>query len=237
MKTRCLIVDDEPIAIEVIKSHLQHFETIEITATANNAVKAIEILNRQQIDLMFLDIQMPQITGLDFLRSLSHPPGVVITTAFRDYALAGYELDVVDYLLKPISFERFLKAIQKYFKLAGAKKNHISTSTAPKSPSQHIFIRADRKTIKLALEKIIFIESLKDYVKIHTDQKVIITKEQISQLEGKLSPHRFMRIHRSFIIATDRIEAFSHEGIEVGGKVLPIGRSYKNSVMNRLYSS
>ncbi|MDN5214366.1 response regulator transcription factor [Fulvivirgaceae bacterium BMA12] len=235
MKTRCLIVDDEPIAIEVIKSHLRHFETIEITATAGNAVKAVEILNRQQIDLMFLDIQMPQITGLDFLRSLSHPPGVIITTAFRDYALVGYELDVVDYLLKPVSFERFLKAIQKYFKQEGTKKNHLPSLTAPKSPAQYIFIRADRKTIKLPLQKIIFIESLKDYVKIHTDQKVVITKEQISQLEARLSPHQFMRIHRSFIIATDRIEAFSHEGIEVEGKTLPIGRSYKNSVMNRLY--
>ena len=236
MKTRCMIIDDEPIAVEVIKSHLQHFETIQITATAGNAVKAIEILNQHSVDLLFLDIQMPQITGLDFLRSLSHPPSVIITTAFRDYALAGYELDVVDYLLKPISFERFLRAIQKYFKLEGAQKNQTLPLTESKDPAQYIFIRADRKTIKLSLQKIIFIESLKDYVKIHTDQKVIVTKEQISRLEADLPSHRFLRIHRSFIIALDKIEAFSHEGIDVLGKTLPIGRSYKNSVMSRLYS-
>ena len=236
MKTTCMIIDDEPIAIEVIKSHLQHFKTIEITNTASNAVQAIEMLNRQRVDLIFLDIQMPQITGLDFLRSLSHPPSVILTTAFRDYALVGYELDVVDYLLKPVSFERFLRAIQKYFKLEGIAKSQIPSPTETQKPTQYIFIRADRKTIKLSLQKIVFIESLKDYVKIHTDQKVIITKEQISQLEANLPTHQFMRIHRSFIIALDKIEAFSHEGIELNGKTLPIGRSYKNSVMNRLYS-
>ena len=236
MKTRCLIIDDEPIAIEVIKSHLQHFKTMEVVGTCSNAVQAFEMLNRLQVDLMFLDIQMPQITGLDFLRSLSHPPEVIVTTAHRDYALAGYELDVMDFLLKPISFERFLKAIQKYYKLAGTLNNPRWSHGAPKDSNQHIFVRADRKTVKLPLQQIIFIESLKDYVKIHTHQKVIITKEQISQLEANLPTDQFMRIHRSFIIAINKIEAFSHETIDLVGKQLPIGRSYKHSVISRLYS-
>lgn len=235
MKTRCLIIDDEPIALEVIKAHLQHFETVEVAGTAGNAIQAVELLNGQPVDLIFLDIRMPQMTGLDFLRSLSNPPKVIITTAYRDYALAGYELDVVDFLLKPISFERFLKAIQKYFKLA--------TTTGPKRPegtpddlNRYLLVRADRKTVKIPLQQIIFIESLKDYVKIHTTQKVIITKEQISHLEANLPPHQFMRIHRSFIVAMNKIEAFSHETIDLAGKELPIGWSYKHLVISRLHS-
>ena len=236
MKTKCIIIDDEPIAIEVIKSHLQHFGSIEVVGTGSNAVQAIEMLNRKQVDLMFLDIQMPQITGLHFLRSLSHPPKVIITTAYRDYALDGYELDVVDFLLKPVSFERFLKAIQKYFRQTGNFQNPQWNDDSIKPPNPHILIRADRKTVKLPLQQILFIESLKDYVKIHTDQKVIITKEQISQLEANLPANQFMRIHRSFIIAINKIEAFSHEAIDLAGKELPIGRSYKNAVISRLYS-
>lgn len=234
MKTKCLIIDDEPIAVEIIKTHLQHFETIEIVGTGANAVQALEILNNQRVDLMFLDIQMPQITGLDFLKSLTHPPKVIITTAFRDYALDGYELDVVDFLLKPISFERFLKAIQKYFKSGGPINNPSPEEAMPES-NQCIFVRAERKTVKIPLQEIIFIESLKDYVKIHTDKKVVITKEQISRLETNLPVNQFMRIHRSFIIAMNKIEAFSHESVDLAGKEIPIGRSYKHLVLSRLY--
>jgi len=234
MKTKCIIVDDEPLAIEVIESHLKNFKDIEIIARCNDAIEAFEILKSKSVDLIFLDIQMPQMTGLDFLKTLNTPPKVIITTAYREYALDGYELDVIDYLLKPISFERFMKAINKYYQSAN-ESIFVSDNTKSSQPSDsYIYVKSDKKVIKILLLDILFIESLKDYVQIHTIKKSIVTKNQIGVLAEKLPADKFVRIHKSYIVSISRIEAFTSSTIEIKNKELPIGRSYKNLVLKTL---
>lgn len=234
-KTKCIIVDDEPLAIEVIENHLSKFEDFEIVATCNNAITAFEILRKKQVDLIFLDIQMPKITGVDFLKSLKHPPKVIFTTAYRDYAIDAYELDVIDYLLKPISFERFLKAVNKYYESSGRdltifnSQENISNDTEP-----YTYIKADKKLYKVYLKDIIYIEALKDYVKVICEKKSLITKHQISAFEEKLPTDQFIRIHRSYIISISKIVAFNSTEIDIADRQLPIGRSYKNQVLKIL---
>jgi DNA-binding LytR/AlgR family response regulator len=236
MKVKCIIVDDEPLAIEVIDSHIKKFDDIEVIARCSNAVKAFEILQNKQVDLIFLDIQMPKITGIDFLRTLKNPPKVIITTAYRDYAIEGYELDVIDYLLKPISFERFFKAIQKFYQISNSVKNEMISPIIVNNfdEGEFIYVRADKKMQKIFLKDILYIESLKDYIKIFTSAKSVITKQPISSFEEKLPENIFLRTHRSFIISIPKIEAFSTQSIEISGKEIPIGRSYKNIVMKTL---
>lgn len=234
MKIDCIIVDDEPLAIEIIESYIDRLEGINLVAKCNNALKAFEILQKESVDLIFLDIQMPKLTGLDFLRTLNNPPKVIITTAYRDYALEGYELDVVDYLLKPISFERFLKSIGKVYKT----ENTPTPSGEVKLPSEdaYIYLKADKKMVKVLLKNILYIESLKDYVRIKTSSKEVITHQTITYFEQKLPEDCFMRVHRSFIVPLNKIETFTATQIEVPGKEIPIGRLYKNQVMNTLNS-
>lgn len=230
----CIIVDDEPLAIEIIESYIKRLEGMKLVAKCNNALKAFEILQKQSVDLIFLDIQMPKLTGLDFLRTLNNPPKVIVTTAYRDYALEGYELDVVDYLLKPISFERFLKSIGKVYKTEQA----TISSTESKLPSEdaYIYLKADKKMVKVLLKDILYIESLKDYVRIKTSSKEVITHQTITYFEQKLPEDCFIRVHRSFIVPLNKIETFTATQIEVPGKEIPIGRLYKNQVMTFLNS-
>ena len=207
MKTKCIIVDDEPLAIEVIQSHLSHFNTIEIVAKCRHALEAFEVIKTNPVDLMFLDIQMPHITGTDFLRSLTNPPKIILTTAYREYALEGFDLDVVDYLLKPIAFERFLKAMNKYFELVSlSPRSSGNTSYHLKDKENYIYVKADKKNHKIFLDDILFIESLKDYILIRTSLRKIITKIPISRFEQQLSKPNFIRIHRSYIVSVDKIE-------------------------------
>lgn len=229
---KCVIVDDEPLAIEVIESHLKKLDDIEIVATCANAIKAFDVLQKNNIDLLFLDIQMPRLTGIEFLKSINNPPNVILTTAYRDYALDGYDLDVVDYLLKPISFERFLKAMGKVYQ----RRDHSSLNPeiTPSEPEPFIFLKSDKKKVKILLKDITYIESLKDYVRVKTFQREIISYQKISNLENLLPSERFIRIHRSFIISLDKVEAFSSSRVELPGKVIPIGRIYKNQVMAKL---
>ncbi len=235
MKTRCLIVDDEPLAIEVIETYLKNLSDIEIIGTCNNAVQAFEIVKKQNVDLIFLDIQMPQITGIDFIKALNNPPKVIFTTAYRDYAIDGFDLNVVDYLLKPISFDRFLKAIDKYYVATPANVvSPIPTSGEENKTEPYIFIKSDRKMIRVLLDDIYFIESLKDYVTIYKKDKKIITKNQITFFEQTLPSDKFLRIHRSFIVSISKIEAYTPSSIEILNKNLPIGRNYKNEVFKRL---
>ena len=235
MKTKCIIVDDEPLAIEVIENHLQQFNDFEIIAKCSDAIQAFEIIKQKSVNLIFLDIQMPKITGIVFLKTIKNPPKVIITTAYRDYALDGYELDVVDYLLKPISFERFLKAINKFYQL---QQNDLivmnTTDTSQQSDESFIYVRADKKVLKILLKDILMIESIKDYVQIHTIDRKVITKNQISHFEEKLPPEKFVRIHRSYIVSISKITAFTSTMIEIGKEELPIGRSYKNGVIKTL---
>ena len=232
MKTRCLIVDDEPLAIEVVESYLQKLNDFAITAKCNSAIGAFEILQKKNIDLMFLDIQMPELTGLDFLKSIKNPPKVIFTTAHRKYAIDGFELDVVDYLLKPISFERFLKALEKYYKSTESEFKVVSDKSSIEN--DFIYVKENKKAVKILFNEILYIESLKDYVVIHTDTKKVISKLSISLLEEQLPAGKFLRIHRSFIVPVSKIDAFTSYSVEIGKKELTIGRTYKNSVLKEL---
>ncbi len=235
MKTNCLVVDDEPLARDLMRSHIEKLENFEIIAECGDAMKALQELRNHHVDLMFMDIQMPQITGIEFLKTLKHPPKVIITTAYREYALDGFELDVVDYLLKPITFERFLKSINKYYQITQEEKQNIAPVTfAASTGEEFIYVKENIKVIKLYLNNILYVEGLSEYVKIHTTNKKIITKTSMTNMQDKLPDSGFMRIHKSFIVSLTKIEAFTAHSIEVPGKELPIGRSYKNSVLGAL---
>lgn len=235
MKTRCLIVDDEPLARGLIRNHLAKLQGFEVIAECSDAVIALETLQRHQVDLMFMDIQMPQITGIELLKTLKHPPQVIITTAYRDYAIEGFELDVVDYLLKPITFSRFLKAVNKYFQISEKETQSInSVPTAVEEP--YIYVKENKRMVRLLVNSILYIEGLNEYVKIHTTDKKIVTKTSMSVLEEMLPDQKFLRVHKSYIVALRKIEAFTATWIELGGKELPIGRSYKNKVAEALHN-
>jgi DNA-binding LytR/AlgR family response regulator len=235
MKTRCLIVDDEPLARALIRGHVEKLENFEIVAECGDAMKALNVLREKQVDLIFMDIQMPQITGIEFLKTLKHSPKVIITTAYREYALEGFELDVVDYLLKPITFERFLKSINKYYQINQEDVQVVAGNNSEKSSNEtFIYIKENKKVIKVYLSEIKYVEGLSEYVQIYTDKRKIITKTSMSQMEEKLLPENFLRIHKSFIVSISKIEAFTANTIEIQGKELPIGRSYKNGVLNLL---
>ncbi|MCB8998511.1 MAG: response regulator transcription factor [Bacteroidales bacterium] len=234
MKTRCLIVDDEPLAIQLVESHISKIENLEIVAKCSNAMEAFEVIREKSIDLLFMDIQMPQITGIDFLRTLKNPPKIIITTAYRQYALEGYELDVIDFLLKPISFERFLKAVNKYYQSVPREINVVAGKTENGSDSSYVDVRENKKTIRIHLNEIKFIEGLNEYIGIVTDTKRIVTKCSLAKIEENLPSDRFIRIHKSFIVALSRIQSFSATSIEIDNKELPIGRSYKNIVLKTL---
>ncbi|MCK5147886.1 response regulator transcription factor [bacterium] len=235
MKTRCMIVDDEPLAIEVIKSYLKRFNDVQIVATCNDAIYALEVLKNERIDLLFLDIQLPYIKGTAFLRSLTNPPKVILITAFRDYAVEGFDLNVLDYLLKPISFERFIKAMDKYFQRSNNTMDNMIISNPAKIRSREfINIKSDRKMVHLVLDDIVYIEGMKDYINIVTLNKPVITDMPLQQLEEMLPPELFLRIHRSYIIAIDKIYAFTSEIVEIMNKQLPIGRHYKKTVLERI---
>ena len=236
MKTKCLIVDDEPLARDLMRSHIEKLENFEIVAECGDAMRALQELHNHQVDLMFMDIQMPQITGIEFLRTLKNPPKVIITTAYREYALEGFELDVVDFLLKPITFERFLKSVNKFYQSnAEDAVNSVSVSTNPvPADNAFIYVKENKKVIKVHLKEILYVEGLSEYVQIHTTNKKIVTKTSMNNMAEKLPENGFMRIHKSFIVSMSKIEAFTSTSIEVPGKELPIGRSYKNAVTDAL---
>lgn len=235
MKTKCLIVDDEPLARDLVRSHVNKLENLEIVAECSDAIKAFQALREKQVDLIFLDIRMPQITGIEFLKTLKHPPKVILTTAFREYALDGFALDVVDYLLKPITFERFLKAVNKYYQVA-SNDSRPASSDNPENYNNKpfIYVKENKRAVKIYLPEILYIEGLSEYVQIYTPQRRIITKTSMTKMEEKLPDGHFLRIHKSYIISVDRIEAFTATSIEVAKKEIPIGRSYKNSVLSLL---
>jgi len=227
----CLAVDDEPPALDVIKKYIEAVPSLQLAGTCNNAVEALGMLQRQSVDLLFLDIQMPQILGTDFIRALKKPPKVIFTTAYRKFAIEGFELDAVDYLLKPISFDRFLKAVNRVMESDLTVGNHeMFNDKQANRDETFISFRADRKNIKIALDDILYFESLKDYVKVVTKTKNIITKQSIASLEEVLPPHAFIRIHRSFIVAVNKIESFTSELIGIAKTELPVSRMYRHEV-------
>ncbi|MCY1723364.1 response regulator transcription factor [Prolixibacteraceae bacterium Z1-6] len=236
MKTKCLIIDDEPLARDLMRSHIEKLENFEICAECGDAMKALQELHKHKIDLMFMDIQMPQITGVEFLKTLKNPPKVIITTAYREYALDGFELDVVDYLLKPITFERFLKSINKYYQASQDEVVNVQPAAVSNGTSEEafIYVKENKKVVKVHLNEILYVEGLSEYVQIYTSEKKIITKTSMTNMADKLPDNNFIRIHKSFIVSLSKIEAFTSNSIEVPGKELPIGRSYKNSVLEVL---
>ncbi|WP_237274575.1 LytR/AlgR family response regulator transcription factor [Tenacibaculum ovolyticum] len=230
-KLQCVIVDDEPVAREIIASFIEKTPNIELIKMCKNASEAILFMQKNEIDLYFLDINMPEITGLSLAKIIDKKSKIIFTTAYRDYAVDGFNLNVVDYLLKPISFDRFLQAIQKVFNLQiSTKTNDIKKETY----NNHIFVRADRKMVKINFNDILYIESLGDYVKIFTENSMITTRETISNLETKLASYKFIRIHRSYIISLEKITSYTNEFIEISKKALPISRSYKKYVFRKL---
>lgn len=231
MRVKCLIVDDEPLAIRLIEKHIEKIDKLEVVATCNNALKAFELLNTHSIDLLFLDIKMPNMTGVEFLKNLKNPPKTILTTAYRDYAIEGYDLGVVDYLLKPITFERFFKAIDRFL----TETTKTISKAKDTNEEAFILIKSGIKNYRINLKDILYIESLKDYIKITlTDSKSINSKYKISDIEQVLNANNFLRIHRSFIINSSKITAFTINEIEVNGVEIPIGASYKEEVMRFL---
>ncbi|MGM9511758.1 LytR/AlgR family response regulator transcription factor [Larkinella sp. GY13] len=240
MNVRCLLIDDEPHAVEIIESYIELVDGLEIVGKCHNAIQAFSMLQSMPVDLLFLDIKMPKLSGTDFLRSLRNPPKVIFTTAYREYALDGFDLDVVDYLLKPIPFERFLRAVSKVMRLepqpmangiSEPDQPPVEKELVPSERDAFLYFRADRKMVKVYTKDILYVESLKDYIKIiTTNAKPLVVKQAISSVEAMLPGRDFLRIHRSFIVAIDKISAWSPSHIEVAGQELPIGRLHQKDV-------
>ena len=223
---KCLLVDDEPLAIEVLEKHIDTVEQLEVVGKCNNAFKAMEFLQKNPVDLIFLDIQMPKLSGISFVRTLHNPPKIIFTTAFKEYAIDAFELDGVDYLLKPISLERFLRAVNKLTKTT--LTNPEENQKMPEVNSGFIYFRADRKMIKLFYDEILYIESIKDYIKIFRDgNSPLLVKQSITATEEMLPPHLFLRIHRSFIVSVSKITAYTSNDVEIQKMEIPIGRMYR----------
>lgn len=226
---RTVIVDDEPLALDVLETYIAQMPQLQLVAKCENALEANEILRKEQVDLLFLDIHMPQITGIELVKSLSNPPAVVFTTAYPDYAVEGFELDAADYLLKPISLDRFMKAVNKVEDRLTAGDHRVQDT------EDYIFVKADKKLVKVNFDEVIYIEGLKDYVIIRMDASRVITLQTMKSLELKLPDKIFKRVHRSYIINIDRIEALVGNTVEVHekGKTkhIPIGKNYKDELL------
>ena len=230
-KISCLAVDDEPPALDVIRKYISSVQSLELVATCSDAVEALNFIRQRSVDLIFLDIQMPQILGTDFLRTLKKPPKVIFTTAFRKFAIEGFELDAVDYLLKPISFERFLKAVNKVMDASLNGTLTIENEQQNKVTADNsVYFRSDRKMIKVNLADILYIESLKDYIKVVATTGTVITKQSISSVEESLPKYIFIRVHRSYIVAINKIQSYNHELIWIANHELPISRMYRHEV-------
>jgi len=226
---RCLVVDDEPLAREAIKVYIEKMPELVLVAECENALQAMASLRSKHIDLIFLDIEMPEIDGISFLQMLKNIPAVIFTTAYRNYAVEAFDLDVLDYLLKPISFDRFVSSINKYYERTDKPLN--VQAEVKKETVEYLNVKADRKTYKIDISKIQYIESLKDYVKIVCSDESIVTHDSLSNMEAFLSECGFIRIHRSFLVAVDKIKSYDAESVFLENNELPISRTYKKSVM------
>jgi DNA-binding LytR/AlgR family response regulator len=221
-KYSCIIVEDEPLAAEVLQDYIAQTPFLQLKAVCHDAIYAMELLQKEKIEVVFLDIHLPKLKGYDFIKALKQPPQIIITSAHQEYALKGYELNIVDYLLKPIEFSRFLMAVNKL-------KPKVSTPER-----NYIFFNVNKKRVKVHLDEILYIESLKEYIRITTKDKSILTKFQLGQIEEMLEHNNFLRVHRSFIVAREKVEAFTATDVEIGGKQIPIGRNYKELVISLL---
>lgn len=229
---KCIIVDDEPMAREIIESFIEKTPSLQLLASCKSAMEAIPFINKDIVDVFFLDINMPDINGLGLAKIIGKKSHVIFTTAYRDYAIDGFNLQATDYLLKPIAFDRFLQAVQKvYANTDNRQKRNTVEETKNK---ESIFVRADRKMVKIDFDNIIYIESIGDYLKIYLNKKTITTRETITKLAQVLPQNRFMRVHRSYIVPISKISSYTNEYIELDKKAIPISRSYKESVLQKL---
>jgi DNA-binding LytR/AlgR family response regulator len=225
-------VEDEPLAAEVLEDYVSQVPFLQLVAKCNDAIYALEMLQKEKIDLIFLDIHLPRLRGLDFIKTLNEPPKIIITSAYQEYALQGYELNVLDYLLKPVEFSRFLMAVNKLKQQSdlGQLTHQVPLSEERAS----LFFNVSKKKVRVFLDEILYIESLKEYVRIIARDKAILTKFQLGEIEELLKKNDFLRTHRSFIVAKNKIDAFSATDVEINGKQIPIGRSYKELVIAAL---
>lgn len=228
----CIVVDDEPLARSLLESHIADVPFLEHKGSFKNALLATQFLATNKVDVMFLDIQMPKLTGIDFLKSIAQPPTVIFTTAYREYAVESYELQAQDYLLKPITFERFFTAVSR-LKVVPQKSVETPPQDRPSSPA-HIYVQVNKKHVKVILQYIKYIESIKDYLKIHTSTETLVIKERISHFIEQLPSDQFLRVHRSYIVHKDHITAFTQQDIEIGKIEIPIGGKYKEHVLGIL---
>lgn len=231
-KLRCIAVDDEPFALDILADDMAKVPFLELIGRFSNPLDASVMLQREPVDLLFLDIQMPVLTGIQFLRTMAKPPMVILTTAYEQYALEGYELAVVDYLLKPIPFERLLKAANKAYDLYQLRQGVVSeptvTATAEPEPADFFFIFSEYREIKVFYSEVLYVEGLKDYVKIYTtgQTRPLLSRLTLKAIEAKLPVSRFCRVHKSFIVALDKISSFQRSRLYVGQREIPVGSSY-----------
>lgn len=229
-KINCVIVDDEPMAREILTSFVEKTPNLNLIASCKNAVEALQTHQNNNVDLFFLDINMPEITGLSLAKIINKKAKIIFTTAYREYAVDGFDLQAADYLLKPIAFDRFLEAIQKITQ----KKESISEPNFTNNNIDFIFIRVERKMVKINFSDILYIESLSDYIKIHTNNNIYTTRETITNIENKLPKNTFIRVHRSFIVSINKITSYTSETIDINRKAIPVSRSYKTRVFQKL---
>ena len=236
MKIRCLLVDDEPLALEVLQSHISNCSGLEVAGICKNALEALDILHEKQVDLIFLDIKMPTLLGTELLKSLSNPPKVIFVTAYREFAMDGYELDAIDYLLKPVSFERFLKAVSKVKRLMG-HDYILQAEESKKNPVAFVYMKVDKSMQKVFVNEILYVESRRDYVKIFlATGKSLLAKQSISSTINLLSEESFLRVHRSFLVSLNKITGYNNNDIQLGSIEIPIGKLYKQQVMEAVNS-
>jgi DNA-binding LytR/AlgR family response regulator len=230
---KCLVIDDEQPARELIAFHLSSLQHVELLATFDNAVDGFNFLQKNTVDLVFLDIQMPQVSGLALIKSLKICPKIILTTAYREYAVEAFELDVLDYIIKPVTQERFMKAISKfnYYNNGQPEKPGASNSF----DVAYVFLKTGKGQTKIYLKDILYIEGLKDFIKVHTPDKVIVASERLSYMEDKLPENKFARVHKSYIVALDPINDVQAEQVTIGEIAIPIGRVFKNEFLKKIF--
>ncbi len=234
MKLQCLLIDDEPPALKVLAGYISAIPGLEISGQCKNAIEALDVLQNKKVDVIFLDIKMPRIIGTEFLKNLSNPPKVIFVTAYREYAIDGFELDAVDYLVKPVSFERFFKAITKLNRLMG-RETATAQPAEKKTSAPFVYLKVDREMKKVFVNEVEYIESWKDYVMVFlTDGSHYLVKQSITAMENLLSGYKFIRVHRSYMVSIDKVSGYNGISIKLPGKDVPIGRLYKHTVMDRL---
>ncbi len=232
-KIQCIIVDDEPVARDILENLLSRIDSIVLVGLCRNALEAFNIISERKVDLVFLDINMPDISGLSFAKSINSDIKIIFTTAYREYAVEGFDLKAVDYLLKPISFERLFQSINKYREQVLPDKAMVNND-AESGKNDYFFVRSDRKMIRISFDNILYIESLSDYIKINLRDKSVVTRETITSIEAKLPKNEFIRTHRSFIVSKKFVDSFTNEFVEIGSSQIPISRTYKDEVLSKL---